>query len=431
MDLYVERQCIDKMKDGELRQFLNLFEANFEDLYKYIIRRTNNAGDSEAIVRLSLLDALGQVQNTPMDSTYLVWLFSLAKPRVHEYIEKEKVFNEPGIITGVREGSLDEQQKAEITKLARMMNKLSLEEREILRLKFFEQVSDGDVMTILGLEEGKVGAHIYRVLKRAHFLLFGESDERQGVYFGELSGFFERIRELEDIKPPEVLKMSLKEEFSTRIKSKDFAINGEIVKEEKVQAETAPPKAPFERVDQKAASAKGSNDPAKIFTEAVREMKKEEEMAKKRERLQFEKKERVFDFVDKYKALLTFIPVLLFAGVFMFVALKLWILNGKVERGYPTVCSIAIEYQGEFSDGLKRGVNRNIADPLCEYYEESYLLISKVDEETISIEIETENGAFSYVFFKRAKNSWWIRSWLNKSAIALLDNGAKQSLTNS
>jgi hypothetical protein len=56
----------------------------------------------------------------------------------------------------------------------------------------------------LGIEDGTIGPKIYRVLKRAHFLLFGESDERQGVYFGELSGFLARMRDLEYIDVPEV-----------------------------------------------------------------------------------------------------------------------------------------------------------------------------------------------------------------------------------
>ena len=88
MDLYVERQCVDKMKGGNSKQFLLLLDANFVDVYGYVARRVGDRAEVEKIVRLTFLDALGQIGNTPTDVSYLIWLYSLAKPRVWDYIAK-------------------------------------------------------------------------------------------------------------------------------------------------------------------------------------------------------------------------------------------------------------------------------------------------------------------------------------------------------
>ena len=155
MDIYVERQCVEQIKSGDSKQFLLLFDANFGDLYKYVARRVFESEERENIMRLTFLDALGQVKSMPTDSNFFVWLCSLAKPRVWEYMNKSSFPEKQGLISASEE-TVDSENEG-LEKVKKMMNKLSLEEREILRLKFFEEFTDGDVMTILGMQEGVIG----------------------------------------------------------------------------------------------------------------------------------------------------------------------------------------------------------------------------------------------------------------------------------
>ncbi|NIA02121.1 MAG: hypothetical protein GWP15_01945 [Nitrospirae bacterium] len=360
MDLYVERQCIDSMKGGDSKKFLLLFEANFQDIYKYVARRVADRQEVEKIVRLTFLDALGQIRSTPTDVGYVIWLYSLAKPRIWDYIAKASFPGQQGLITVSGEGK--ESDDGIVEKVDKMVKKLSLEEREILRLKFFEEVADGDLITILGIEEGKLGPKIYRVLKRAHFLLFGEDDEKKKVYFGKLSGLFERVRKLEKIDVPEVLKLSLKADFTNRIERKNFAINGKIVKEKKE-------KPPFE-VKGGGEVPKGSNDPAKIFVEAVKEMKEEEKEERDRQKHRLEKRENAYDFIDKWKGVLVLVPVVLFIWIIVLVGMTLWgILDGGVKRGYVNTCEIEVEYDGKMSDSVHRSIDKGITNRICDYFE--------------------------------------------------------------
>ena len=131
MDLYVERQCVDKMKGGNAKQFLLLFDASFRDVYKYVARRVGDRAESEKIVRLTFLDALGQIGNTPTDVSYLTWLYSLAKPRVWDRIAKESISRQRGLVTPF---DLEKKENEEVVgKIDKTMKKMSLEEQEILR----------------------------------------------------------------------------------------------------------------------------------------------------------------------------------------------------------------------------------------------------------------------------------------------------------
>ncbi len=402
MDLYVERQCVDQMKSGDIRQFLLLFDANFTDLYKYVSRRVFEKEKAENIVRLTFLDAISQIQNTPTDTTYLVWLYSLAKPRVFNYMAKSSFLGMQGVMSSLKNENIKQEDKETVEKVDKMFKKLALEEREILRLKFFEQVADGDLIAVLGIEEGKVGSKIYRVLKRAHFLIFGESKEKQGVYFGELSGLFEKVRQLENVEVPEVFKLSLKTDFMNRIDRKDFAINGEIIDEESVPTET-----PFEVKGDDI--HKGSNDPAKIFVQAVKEMKEEEAINKQKEKERLERKQRIYDALDKWKGVLTLVPVVLFVWIVIFVIFN---LGGffRLERGYPNSCDIAVSFEGDFSDGEMRSINEGVSNKICDHFEVNALKIIRNDEGIVDIEVDSKDWFLEYRFVKKIKE-WRIKKY--------------------
>lgn len=398
MDLYVERQCIDQMKQGNRNQFLLLFDANFEALYRYIARRVDNLAERERVVKLTFLDALGQMQNTPEDTGYVVWLYSLAKPRTWNYIDNNRA---TAAIASLEPLTSEDQTQQEVYERAqKMFQKLSLEEREIIKLKFLEEQTDGDVMVILGVDEGTIGSKIYRVLKRAHFLLFGESDERQGVYFGELSGFMERVKTIERIEIPEAVKIGLKAELSRKIEQRDMAIESEPVEE-------GPKDIPW--VKKAGADAKGSNDPAKIFVEAVKEMREEEEINRMNEARKAEQREMVVEFLEKWRAVFIGLPVLLFLAVGGYVVFRLISLQEpplnrpqdgeRVARPVEIFCEeVDVEYEEAFTSEEKERLNRELVADLCEKEGVEKIALAKREDEIILVKVDLEEAFLEYVF---------------------------------
>ncbi len=393
MDLYVERQCIDEMKDGKVEKFLLLFDANFEELYRYVYRRVSEIREVERIVRLTFLDALGQMNSTPTDVSYLVWLYSLAKPRVWENIAKESVPEKRGLIS-VAEGA---EMGENLSKLEKMMGKLSLEEREIIRLKFFEQVTDGDVMTVLGIEEGTVGTKIYRVLKRSHFLIFGEREGNQGVYFGELSGLFETVREHEEEPVFGAFKLNLKSDLDSRMKRKEFAVEADFV-EEKPRVSAKGPKL----------TDVGSKDPAKIFVQAVKDLTDEEKREIDEQRQKVIRRENLYDLIDQWKTLFFAIPLVLFLAVTAYVIMN--IFPTSITRGYVNTCDVEVVFDGEFSDGEMRGINKGVSDRICDHFEVKKLIIKRNEDASIAVNVDVPDWLLEYKFVKKIKD-WRIKKY--------------------
>lgn len=400
MDIYAEKQAVKQMKEGDFSKFLLLFDSNFEDLYKYVYRRVNDLSEAESIVKTTFLDALGQINNTPEDVNYAIWLYSLAKVRIWAFMEKTN-------LAGDRL-EIETEEKKQKKEIERILGKLSLEEREILRLKFFEQVSDGDIMFILDMDEGLIGPKIYRVLKRIHFLLFGENEEKQGVYFGELSGFLSKTVEGEKIEVSSALKLNLRTEISIKLDKKDFAIEGE---EEKVSEEEA-------GEVKKQSELKGSDDPAKVFVEAAREMKEEEELEKEKERIRFERREKISDFIDSWKNTLVFSCSVIFVCILSLVFLRFGFFDFEKTLDYKKLiprfaqekCEVEIVFEGGFSKKEKSLINERVSDRLCEHFLVKDLKITAFSNDKIGVEVVVVDWVLEYNFQKYI-NDWRIKKY--------------------
>lgn len=438
MDLYVEKQCLDQMKAGDSKKFLILFDAYFSDLYRYVFRRVNDSPETERIVRTTFSEALSKTRNTPTDIAYQVWLYSLAKPKVWNYIDKSRFPDKQGLIDAKKDfSSVAEIVKDPVVQKAEnMLKKMSLEESEILRLKFCEELADGDVLYILGGEENTIGSKIYRVLKRAHFLLFGESDERHGIYFGELSGFLSRVKDSIKIEVPESLKLSLKAELSNKLDKKEFAVDAQTVSAESKKFPdpldmTSEIKTPTQKVPwqefKKDDVPMGSNDPAKIFVQAVKEMRQEEEAKMMRDAMEFEASEKVYDFFDRWKGVLSIIPVILFIAVGVFVVTKIdWgktppIEKPPVEIPFVSVCGEnKVNFDKSFSKEDVKNIDELVNKKICEAFSAEQIIVKKISEKEIEVLVDAGKSKLEYRFVRNL-NDWALVKYAKTS------NSDKQS----
>lgn len=286
MDIRAERAYKEQMKT-DARQFVPMFDDSFSGLYRYVARRVADEVVREQIVRLVYLDALGQIAGCPNDVNFLTWLFAIAHGRVSEYVRgsvvgtgpaiESPIFDGAGMVDGVYDDESVLRQRAEV-----FFSSLTFEEREIVRLKFFEELTDGEVMYVLNIPEMRIGTRIYQVLRRGYEILFGKVED-SAVYYGELYSFLSRLRAIEKIPAPENLKLKLKIEVKEKAEK--------IYREKFGEDSGAQP----ENSDRSGFSV-GSNDPAKVFVQAAKGMSKEEidritkEYVEEREK-KFEKKE--------------------------------------------------------------------------------------------------------------------------------------------
>jgi len=407
MDTHVEKQCVTNVKSGDFSQFFILYHSYFEDLYKYVSRRIFDVQEVERIVTVTFLNALNNYKDTPIELSFNVWLFSLA--RTHIWGKLNKSYDDLSKISDFCEYEDGSNEEILVHNVENMFSKLSLEEGEIMRLKFFEEVSDSDVMFVLKADPTTVGSRIYKVLKRAHFFLFGETDEVSGVYFGELSGLIARVKELQVFEMPESFKLTLRNNLNSRILNKDFSSNLESVKSDKENV----------KVEHTSARMQGSQDPAKIFvdaagklTEAERQVKyddwrKKKEVEESIKNIKADKREEFVEVFGKIRGWLIGIPVFLFLIAFIvwgfsFLGSRLSIFDD---------CKNVTLAMVDFTEEEQKDLKKSFVDDLCQIYDPTYISVYKVNSNKVQVELDSESWVINYDLDTRNTKNWYVQKF--------------------
>lgn len=178
-----ERKLIEEAKKNP-DKFTDLYDKYFAQIYRYVFRRTSgNKEVAHDITSQSFLDALSHIhQFTWQGFPFSSWLYKIARNNVIKYYKKSSRENTSPLekAYSLSDEKQDTKEKAEnelaSDQIDKMMLKLEPEEREILRLKFFEEVSNIEIADILGLSVSNVGVKVFRTLKKAKAFLPSKND---------------------------------------------------------------------------------------------------------------------------------------------------------------------------------------------------------------------------------------------------------------
>jgi hypothetical protein len=108
--------------------------------------------------------------------------------------------------------------------------------------------------------------------------------------------------------------------------------------------------------------------------------------------------------------LLIVIPFILFMAIIVVVLINLVDYFSRVERGYPTVCTVEVVYEGDFSDAARRSLDRQVSDRLCEHFEEQSLQIVLVEEGIVNVSVDVPNWFLEYTFVRKGED-WRIKKY--------------------
>lgn len=185
-DLEKEKILIEEAKKNPDR-FLDLYDKYFDQIYRYIYRRVG--GDSEVTQDLAsqtFLDALEHIKSFQFKGfPFSSWLYKIAHNNVIKWYRKNSNRHHVPI-----EKAYDLHDKTQIQEdklesllaqdqVNEMLSHLDEEESEILRLKFFEGLSNIEIAEIMNLSVSNIGVKVFRTLKKAKGLLPTKHDLKQ------------------------------------------------------------------------------------------------------------------------------------------------------------------------------------------------------------------------------------------------------------
>ena len=173
-----DRKLVESAKENP-QEFAVLYDKYVEQIYKYVFRRVQDKEQTEDLVSQTFFDALEHLESYEFRGyAFSAWLYKIAHNNVLKwYREKTR----GGYRVDMEEMSNLKDEKVELkdevntllekSELMQSLDLLDDEEREIIRLKYFEEVSNIELAHIMGITANNVGVKLYRALRKLKQLI--------------------------------------------------------------------------------------------------------------------------------------------------------------------------------------------------------------------------------------------------------------------
>ncbi len=162
-----------KVKDGDIDKMGLLFERHNRQLYRFIFHITGNKVLSEDMLQNVFFRMLKYRKDFTGNGEFRTWMYFIARNVIHDHFRKEnKLPSHNGlsdlaeIIPG--EHSADGQllKEQELKTLDMALKSMSVENRELLVLYRYQDLTYRDIAVILRTTEGAIKVRIHRALNQ-------------------------------------------------------------------------------------------------------------------------------------------------------------------------------------------------------------------------------------------------------------------------
>jgi RNA polymerase sigma-70 factor (ECF subfamily) len=154
------REAVRAMDEYEVR-LVALYEEYYDKLVRYVYVHIGNreeAEDTAGEVFLKALKALRSGQEQGMPTQW--WLFRIAHNLTVDYLRKtskrERVPTDSVVLLGGDDPADTAEKSIELERLVEAMKQLTVEQREVISLRFFWGLASKEVGDVLGKSDGAV-----------------------------------------------------------------------------------------------------------------------------------------------------------------------------------------------------------------------------------------------------------------------------------
>jgi RNA polymerase sigma-70 factor (ECF subfamily) len=183
-----ERKMVEEAKQDP-QKFAALYDKFFDQIYRYVYRRVSDKEMVHDLVSQTFYDALSHLQDYEWRGfSFSAWLYKIAHNNVLKWYREQGKVRIVELEDGgnMRDKSIDYVKDLKNTELKdemqEILNKLEPEDREIIRLKFYEEVSNVEIAEIMGLSANHIGVKVFRALKKVKQLLSQQSQQLHNNY---------------------------------------------------------------------------------------------------------------------------------------------------------------------------------------------------------------------------------------------------------
>jgi len=179
-----EQGLAQRAQQGDKEAFAQLYEANFDKIYRYVLLRVGNKAEAEDMTQQVFVRALESIQSFRWKGIpFSAWLFRIAHNLVIDYIRKKKkrptVSFDESLAVSDSNPRLEVEKRLDIEQLISATRRLTEAQREVISLRFAGGLSVAEVAGVMGKTGGAVKSLQHSaIVALRRVLLAGEDSEK-------------------------------------------------------------------------------------------------------------------------------------------------------------------------------------------------------------------------------------------------------------
>lgn len=169
MDNINEKELIDKAKKGSREAFGEIYKLYFKRLFRFIYYMVNDRELAEDLTQNAMLKIWRNISYySPERGSPVTFFFAIAKNMVIDHLRKPKTMNlnEIGEIKA-DDDQIERLETIEAEKSVKnMLSKLENDEKQIIIMRYFEDLKYSEIAGILKIKETAVRVRVHRILQK-------------------------------------------------------------------------------------------------------------------------------------------------------------------------------------------------------------------------------------------------------------------------
>lgn len=158
----IEQILILRCQMGDKEAFAELIERYLRPLRYFVGRLLDDAQTSEDIFQETWLTVIRGIHGLRRPDAFSTWLYRIARNKVYQQLRKKKVWSELSENIAVPDENEDDVVSLEdAAKVHRCLRELRPEHKEVLMLRFLEQMSYQQIAEVLDCNLGTVKSRVY------------------------------------------------------------------------------------------------------------------------------------------------------------------------------------------------------------------------------------------------------------------------------
>jgi RNA polymerase sigma-70 factor, ECF subfamily len=164
------RRLVDRAQQGDREALEELYLMHFDRIYSYLQMSVGNRHDAEDLTNQTFVKMLESIDRFEWRKAPIsAWLFRIAHNLAMDHFRSRKRWQpeeEPPEPEGSEQRSAEEEAFQSIGRqsMLEMIEDLSIDQQQVLTLKFVFNFSNADAATILGKTEGAIKSLQHRAL---------------------------------------------------------------------------------------------------------------------------------------------------------------------------------------------------------------------------------------------------------------------------